>query len=360
MNKQTLLKKLSVEEKINLTSGHGMWTSVGNDTIQTRNLVFADGPHGVRVYKKTPGTEGFNENEKAPSTLFPSAAAMASTFNPNLIYNVGKTIAKECNHYNVDVLLGPGVNLKRSPLGGRNFEYYSEDPYLTGIIATNFINGVQSEGVGACIKHFALNEQENLRRFISSEADERTIHELYLLPFEMAIKNAKPSSIMGSYNKVNGHYACESQYLLKDVLREQWGYKGLVMSDWGGVQNKVKSIKNGMNLEMPGNSEFNEEVRIALKNNELTEQELDDSLLPVFDLYDFCEENPNKGKDTDFEKNHNFASKVSEEAIVLLENDGILPLKKGIKLGVIGDFAQNPRINGGGSASLKSYKIDKP
>ena len=192
--------------------------------------------------------------------MFPVEAAMASTFNTDLIYQVGEVIGKECNMFGVDMILAPGVNQKRSPLGGRNFEYYSEDPFLTGKMATAFINGVQSTGVGACIKHYALNEQETLRRFMDSKTDLRTLHELYLLPFEMAIKEAKPFSVMSAYNRVNGEYAGESSYLLKDVLRDKWNYNGIVMSDWGGVQNKVKSVKNGMNIEMPGPSEFNLEL----------------------------------------------------------------------------------------------------
>ena len=252
MNKLDVLKKLTIDEKINWTSGHGMWSLLGNEKLGIREIFLADGPHGVRAYNHVEDELHLVHENLAETTLFPSACAMASTFNPELIKGVGKAIGEECNMFNVDVLLGPGVNLKRSPLGGRNFEYYSEDPLLTGVIATNFIQGVQSTKVGACIKHFALNEQETNRRFVNTVVDERTMHELYLAPFKMAIEEAKPHAIMSSYNKVNGHYASESSYLLKDVLRDMWGYKGVVISDWGAVQDKPKSLKEGMNIEMPG------------------------------------------------------------------------------------------------------------
>jgi beta-glucosidase len=361
MDYKDILSKLTIDEKIKLTSGIGLWDFFGIERLGIRSIKVADGPHGVRVNKKVNVSgEIFGEENLEKSTMFPSAVAMASTFNPDLIFKVGEAIGKECNMFEIDILLAPGVNSKRSPLGGRNFEYYSEDPFLTGEIATSYINGVQSTGVGACIKHFALNEQETQRRFVDTVLDERTLFEFYLAPFERAIKNASPYTIMSSYNRVLGDYAGESKFLLKDVLRDIWEYDGAVISDWGGVQNKIKSIKNGMNLEMPGSSEFEYQVKEALQSGELTEEELDTSLIPLFVLYDKIEKNSNKGLTTSLLDNHKVASKVAEEAIVLLENDGILPIKVGKSIAIVGDFASNPRINGGGSASLNPFITEIP
>ena len=359
MKHKDILSKLTTLEKANWTSGNDLWHFLGNEKLGIREILLADGPHGVRVYKDIRSKVGFfNEENLAESTMFPNEAAMAATFNPELIFEVGATIGSECNMFNVDVLLGPGVNLKRSPLGGRNFEYYSEDPYLSGKMAVAFIKGIQSTGVGACVKHFALNEQETQRRFVNTLIDTRTLHELYLLPFEMVIKEANPYMVMSSYNQINGHYAGESTLLLQDILREKWGYDGAVVSDWGGVQHKIKSIKNGMNIEMPGKSAFNDEVVQAINDGSLSVEELDDSLVPLLELHSKLIQNKNRGKVADLESNHLVARKVAEEAIVLLKNKGILPLKDIKKIGLIGDFAKNPRVNGGGSATLKPYKLE--
>jgi beta-glucosidase len=361
MDYKDILSKLTVDEKIKLTSGTGTWDFFGVKRLGIRAIKVADGPHGVRVNKKKlVSNEIFGNENLEQSTMFPSAVAMASTFNPDLIFKVGETIGKECNMFEIDILLAPGVNSKRSPLGGRNFEYYSEDPFLTGEIATSYINGVQSTGVGACIKHYALNEQETQRRFIDTVLDERTLFEFYLAPFEKAIKNANPYTIMTSYNRVLGDYAGESKFLLKDVLRDIWEYDGAVMSDWGGVQNKVKSIKNGMNLEMPGTSEFEYLVKEALNTGDLTIEDIDNSLVPLFVLFDKLEKNTNKGVKTSLLDNHKIANSIAEQGIVLLENDGVLPISKDKTIGVVGNFASNPRINGGGSASLNPFITEIP
>lgn len=360
MESRNLIKKLNIEDKIKWTSGRSNWVIMGNEKLKVQDIIVADGPHGVRAYREKPSVQMWGDTSLAPSTMFPSATAMASTFNEELLFEVGATIGKECNHYEVDVLLGPGVNLKRSPLAGRNFEYYSEDPILTSRMAVNFIKGIQSQKVGACVKHFALNEQEDQRRFINTIIDERTMHEMYLRPFYNVIKESNPYMIMTAYNKINGDYAGESKYLLKDILRDKWGYNGAVISDWGGVQNKVKSLKNGMNIEMPGPSEFNDSVREAVENGGLSEREIDGSLGPLMDLRDKILLNDNKGKNVSFEEGHTIAYKVSKESIILLENDGILPLEKHINVAVIGAFAKKPRINGGGSATLRPFKLENP
>ena len=355
------MKKLTLAEKVTLTSGQGNWHLFESDSIEGRRINVADGPHGVRVYEK-PVAGGDFSNKRAiiPATLFPSASAMASTWNRSLLEKIGRTIGKECRYHQVDVLLAPGMNLKRSPLGGRNFEYYSEDPFLTSEMGQAFVRGIQSEQVGACIKHFGLNEQETMRRFVNVNVDERTMHEMYLYPFYQVIKKENPWMVMSSYNKLNGHYASESSYLLKDVLRHQWGYDGVVVSDWGAVQNKVKSIKNGMNIEMPGPSHLDDRVKTALENGTLSEAELDESLAPVFALHA-------KTKDTqkleaiDLDQHHEVAREVASEAIILLENDGILPITDTKqKLGVIGAFAKHPRINGGGSSTVRPFKQEVP
>lgn len=360
MTKQELLNKLSIDEKINWTSGQNLWYCLGHEALGIDQLLLADGPHGVRVYLEDASSHHLNFDALKKSTLFPSATSLGATFNEELVYQAGETIAKECNMFNVDMLLGPGVNLKRSPLGGRNFEYYSEDPFLTGTMASAFINGVQSQKVGACIKHFALNEQETQRRFIDTIASKRVLHEFYLKPFKMAIDKAKPKAIMSSYNKINGDYASESNYLLKEVLRDKWQYEGVVISDWNAVQNKVKSIKNGMNLEMPGPSEFNNEVKEALANKRLTEKEIDESLIPLLNFYEATKKNDLKGTKVSLEDHHLIAREVANEAIVLLENDGILPLEKHKKVLVVGEFAEKPRINGGGSVTLKPFNTEIP
>lgn len=355
------MKKIPLNEKIKLTSGQANWHFFESDNIDGRKINVADGPHGVRVYgKPVEGGDFLSKRYLEPTTLFPCASAMASTWNKTLIEEVGRSIGRECRHHQVDVLLGPGMNLKRSPLGGRNFEYYSEDPYLTSEMGQGFVKGVQSENVGACIKHYGLNEQETMRRFVDVKVDERTMHELYLYPFYKVIRKVNPWMIMSSYNKLMGEYASESSYLLQDILRRQWAYDGVVVSDWGAVQDKVKSIKNGMNIEMPGPSSFEEDVKEALNNGTLSERELDDSLKPLFDLHEKVK--PIEKLETiDLEKHHEVARKVASEAIVLLENDGILPINDpSLEVGIIGQFAKEPRTNGGGSATVKPYIQEIP
>lgn len=352
---------LPLDEKIKLTSGQGNWHLFESDYIDGRQINVADGPHGVRVYgKPVEGGDFLSKRYLQPTTLFPSASAMASTWNTALIEAAGRTIGKECRHHQVDVLLGPGINLKRSPLGGRNFEYYSEDPYLTSKIGEHFVKGVQSADVGACIKHYGLNEQETMRRFVDVDIDERTMHEMYLYPFYKIINAANPWMIMSSYNRLNGDYASESAYLLQDVLRKQWHYDGVVVSDWGAVQDKVKAIKNGMNADMPGPSAFEDAVKVALTKGDLKEEDLDASLAPVFKLHDKVKAIEPLAS-IDLDHHHTIAKDVAKEAIVLLENDGILPLKDTRQsIGIIGEFAKHPRTNGGGSATVKPYNQEIP
>ncbi len=354
MNVNEIIKQMTLEEKVKLLTGRGRWKFNGIPRLGIRDFVCSDGPHGLRAFENFDG-----ESNIQPATLFPCAAAMASTWNLDLIKKVGRTIGEECNHYKVDVLLAPGVNGKRNPLAGRNFEYYSEDPYLTGKIASSYIKGVQSVGVGTSLKHFILNEQETGRRYVSSKCDKRTLREIYALPFEMAIKEAKPMTIMCSYNRIDGVYASESKDVLTKLLRRKLKYKGVVISDWGAVQNKFNSINNGLDIEMP-EPRHHEDVIKAVKDGIISEKTIDKRVRYILKMYQKLLSNRRHGKPTDFEKNHLVAQKVAREAIVLLKNENVLPLYKGENVGFIGELLIEPRINGGGSSSLKPYRIEKP
>ena len=351
--------ELTLLEKARLLTGKNNWWFEGIPRLGIRDFFVADGPHGLRAYADPTEHHG-HPKRRAPATAFPCAAAMAATFQPELIYQVGKTIGDECNHYQVDVILGPGVDGKRSPLGGRNFEYYSEDPYLTAQMGIAFVKGAQSTGIGTSVKHYVLNEQETARRFISSNVDERTFRELYSYPFEQIVKHANPLTIMGAYNKVNGTYACENHEILTKLLRNEWGYQGIVISDWGGVQHKLQSLEAGLDIEMPS-SEWKEEFEQMVLNHEVPESLVDETVKRILSVYDQLLKNPNYGKKTDFEANHHFANEVAKEAIVLLKNEAnILPLKPSSNLVIVGPAVFEPRAYGGGSSELMAYRIDTP
>ncbi|MBU0997487.1 MAG: glycoside hydrolase family 3 C-terminal domain-containing protein [Firmicutes bacterium] len=359
MDIKKTISEMTLEEKATLLTGKHNWFFNGVPRLGIRDFVVGDGPHGLRAYENL-FEDGGVPHKRMPATMFPCASAMSSTWNPDLIYKVGETIGKECNHYNVDVILAPGANGKRSPLGGRNFEYYSEDPVLTAKIATSYVLGVQSQGVGTSLKHFVLNEQEHSRRFISSIVDERTFRELYAYPYEKVVKSAKPLTIMSSYNKIDGVYASESPALLRDLLKKSWGYEGIVISDWGAVQNKRKSVLAGLDIEMP-QSEWKDAFIQDVIAGKYDLDLIDETVLRILKAYDWMLQNKNHGKQTNFEENHLLASKVAEEAICLLKNqEKILPLKKDEKILVLGELAIDPRIGGGGSADLLPYKIENP
>ena len=350
---------MTLEEKASLLTGKRLWFFNGIKRLGIRDFIVSDGPHGIRAYDDFSESNGYPKT-KAPATAFPSASCMASTWNESLIQDVGKTIAKECNHYKVDIVLGPGVNGKRSPLGGRNFEYYSEDPVLTAKMGINFVKGVQSLGVGTSLKHFVLNEQETLRRFISSNIDERTFRELYAYPFEQIIKEAKPLTVMAAYNKVNGVYACENPDTLTKLLRDVWGYQGLTISDWGGVQHKKASVLAGMDIEMP-EAEWTQAFINDVKNGLYPIDIIDKAVKRILEAYRWMLSNPNYGQQTDFEANHLVAQMVAEEGIVLLKNDDqFLPLSKKETIVVLGTYALHPRTHGGGSSELLAFKTEIP
>lgn len=349
-----LILKMTTKDKILLLSGASMWKTEAIERLGIPSVILTDGPHGLRL-----GNEKLNNTQ--PATAFPVEAAMAATWNINLINRVGRTIAEECQYYDVGVILGPGVNGKRSPLGGRNFEYFSEDPYLSGTIGAAYVEGVQSGGVGTSVKHFVANEQEKNRMAVSSEVDERTLREIYLLPFEMIVRQAKPWTVMCSYNKLNGVKMSGNLDYLQKILKDEWGFDGLVMSDWGAVSDKIGSVKGGLDLEMPGPGKNNDKVIDAYNDGIITDEELNSHVTRFLRLIDRIISNQRDVQRLDFEKHHTIARECAEESFVLLKNsNSILPLRKGIKMALIGDFAVNPRFQGGGSSKMNPSILDSP
>lgn len=353
MNIKELIKQMTLEEKASLCSGKNVWETENIDRLNIPSIMMADGPHGLR--KQIDKSDNIGLNPSVPATCFPTLATVSCSFDRDLLKQLGKAIAHECIENDVDVILGPGVNIKRSPLCGRNFEYLSEDPYLTGELASAYIKGAQDLGVGVSVKHYAGNNQEKFRHIISSEIDERALREIYLAGFEKTIQE-KPYTIMCSYNRVNGEYASESKYLLTDILRDEWGFDGLLITDWGACNDRVLGLKNGQDLEMPSSFGINDEKIVqAVKNGELAEEVLDRAVERILTLVFKCQE---KTKLTNIIDNHHLAKKIAEESIVLLKNEeNILPLKNQ-KIGVIGEFAKIPRIQGSGSSKINPIKIE--
>ncbi len=353
-----LIKSMTLEEKCSLLSGADYWHTKSIERLGINPIMVSDGPHGLR--KQNLEKEESSANESIKAICFPAACATASSFDRNVLKKLGDTLAKECQQQDVSTILGPAVNIKRSPLCGRNFEYISEDPYLAGELAASYINSVQSHHVGTSIKHFALNNQEFRRLTASSNCDERTMREIYLTAFEKAVKQSQPATIMHSYNLINHAYAGESKWLLTDVLRREWGFKGIVMSDWGAVNDRVKGLSAGQDLEMPSSRGINDKkVEEAVKKNPEIEKTLDETCERLLKWIFEFQDNREKGE-FDFAKHHEIARELEEECIVLLKNDGILPLKKETKLAVIGEFANKPRIQGGGSSHINTTTVVSP
>lgn len=335
------------EEKIVLLTGQGMW-HIGKVWV-------SDGPHGMRSQ-----IDGAHNNDSIEATCFPTASAVASSWNRELLRQMAAGIAKEAKELGVAVVLGPGINIKRSPLCGRNFEYYSEDPFLAGAYATEFISSMQKNGVGTSLKHFAGNSQETHRMTANSMIDERALHEIYLAGFEMAVKNAKPATIMASYNYLNGLPACENKYLLTDVLRKKWGYDGLVMSDWGACVDLPACIKAGLDVEMPdSNGNHTADVREALKTGKINKKDINNAYIRIKNL-EKKYENPNINtaiSEEIREANHQLAKKIEEDSAVLLKNDKFFPIKDIKEILIIGDLALKPRIQGGGSSHINTNRV---
>lgn len=356
MNVKEILLKMTLEEKAGLCSGHDFWHTKAIERLGVPEVMVSDGPHGLRKQDQNAENPGINDSIKA--VCFPTACAMAASFDRKLIYDMGKAIGEECQHENVSTILGPAVNIKRSPLCGRNFEYFSEDPYLATEMATNHIKGVQSENVGTSLKHFLANNQEHRRMSSSSEIDERTLREIYLAAFEGAVKNAKPWTVMCSYNGINGTLVSENKKYLTDILRGEWGFDGYVMSDWGAVSDRVRGIEAGLDLEMPGSNGVNDDrIVLAVKEGKLDEKIVDQAAERILNIINRYVKNRKPDTKWDMEAHHDFARKLEGECIVLLKNEGILPLKKGSRIAFIGEFADKPRYQGGGSSHVNSFKI---
>ncbi len=359
MNNKEIISKMTLEDKATLCSGSDYWHTVGFEKYGIPSITVSDGPHGLRKQKDK--NKGLNPMGKSyPSTCFPTAATVACSWDRDLIFEMGQTLGSECVDQGVDILLGPGVNMKRSPLCGRNFEYYSEDPYLAGQLAESFINGVQSCGVGTSLKHFACNSQESRRMTIDEVVDERALREIYLPAFENAVKKAQPYTVMNSYNRINGVHGAENHYLQTEILRNEWGFKGFVVSDWGAVNDRVAGILAGNDLEMPNSGGYNTEKIInAVKDGTIKESDLD---LCVDRLLTIIFKTQNEIKKTvkcDMDKNHLTARKIAGQSMVLLKNDNnTLPLKANTRIGVIGSMAKTPRYQGEGSSLINPTKMD--
>lgn len=352
---RALIKQLSLEEKASLCSGASMFDTQSIDRLGIPAISMADGPHGLR---KQAGKQDFlGHNESLPAVCFPAACATGCSFDPRLIQRLGHALGKACRAAQVQLILGPGINIKRNPLCGRNFEYFSEDPLVSGKLGAAYVNGVQEEGVGACLKHFFANNQEYRRRTQSSELDERTMRELYLPAFEYVVRHAEPWAVMNSYNKVNGRYVNETPNYCTDLLRGEWGFDGAVISDWAAVHDRTAALSGGTDLTMPSDKENDRLIVDAVKNGTLSEQRLDDACFNIIALAMRGMEEQ-QTEEYDFEKAHAFAREVAGECMVLLKNEEqILPLDENKRIAVIGAFAAQPRYQGAGSSKVNAWKV---
>ncbi len=356
INLKSIISQMTLEEKAALCTGASSWTTTPIERLGVPELTCSDGPHGIRRQANV-----HEMGEKSlPATCFPTYSCLASTWNVDLLAKIGQALAEECVALNVDVVLGPGVNMKRSPLGGRNFEYFSEDPYLAGELAVAIINGVQSKGVGTSIKHYAVNNQEYQRFTISADIDERTLREIYLSAFEKAVKQAKPWTVMCSYNKVNGTYASEHYHLLTEILKNEWGFEGLVVSDWGAVRDRVAALKGGLDWEMPGPQARRVKAVVeAVRSGELDEAILDESVRRILRVVFMSRQTP-KGGIFDVDAHHEVAHQAACDGMVLLKNNGILPLQNPHHIAVIGRAAENAHFQGGGSSHINPTRVAVP
>ena len=349
------ISKMTLKQKADLLTGKDFWQTRDLPDLGVPSIFLADGPHGIR--RQSAGADHLGLNASIPATCFPTASAMANSWNEALGEELGRALGEEASSQNVNVVLGPGVCMKRSPLCGRNFEYFSEDPYLAGKLSASYIRGIQQNGTSACVKHFAVNNQEERRMVIDSVLDERTLREIYLTAFEIAVKEGKTKAVMSSYNKVNGEYADENRHLIRDILRGEWGYDGVIVSDWGGTNNKVASATAGSDLEMPSCRYGADDIVKAVESGELDIKYVDECVERILGLVEATSAGE-KGKPFDVDAHHKLAQKCAEESIVLLKNDGVLPLNDKIKVAVIGDFANKPRYQGAGSSTVNPTKLD--
>lgn len=353
-----IIKKMTLEEKVSICSGSDFWHTTAIERLGIPAVMVSDGPHGLRKQDLEADHLGINNSIKA--VCFPTGVALASSFDTDLVYKVGQAIGSECQAESVACILGPANNIKRSPLCGRNFEYLSEDPYLSGKIAAAHINGVQSQGVGTSLKHFCANNQEFRRNSYDSRVEERAFREIYLKAFEIAVKESKPWTLMCAYNMINGIQASENKRILTDILRDEWGFEGIVMSDWGAVKDRAKGIAAGLDLEMPCSYGANDKVVIdAINDGSLDEKDLDKCVERILDFVYKAVENHKSDVVFDREKDHILARDVAKECMVLLKNDNnVLPLESTDYVLFVGGFIDAPRFQGGGSSHINSYKID--
>lgn len=349
---EAILRELSLEEKASLCQGASFWMTKEIKEKGVPGIMVTDGPHGLR--KQTGETDHLGVNKSVPATCFPSSAAVCNSWDTDLMREIGEALGEECLKEQVSVLLGPGTNIKRSPLCGRNFEYFSEDPYLSSQMAKNHILGVQSKGIGTSLKHFAVNNQETRRMTVDARVDERTLREIYLASFEAAVREAKPWTVMAAYNKVNGEFCCENHHIVKEILRDEWGYEGVLVSDWGAANDQVKGIPEGFDLRMPYAGEaMAQKIVDAVKNGQLQEEELDASVRRILTLIKKGSENKKEDAAYDVAAHHILARKAAEESAVLLKNEKeVLPISKAEKIAIIGALAKYIRYQGGGSSHV--------
>lgn len=357
MDTERVLQQMTVEEKAALVSGTDFMYTNPIPRLSVPSLRMSDGPHGLRIQKEG-GDNGISESE--PATSFPTAAATASGWDPENARRMGEAIAEECRFYGVNTLLGPGVNIKRNPLCGRNFEYFSEDPYLAGVMGAAEVEGVQSRGVGVSVKHFALNNSENYRFMGNSVASERTMRELYLKPFEYIVKHARPATIMCAYNRVNGTFCSENKWLLTDVLRKEWGFEGVVMTDWGAAHDRVAGLKAGLDLEMPGDTAIcRRRILDGIQDGSLPTEDLNKACRNILNWVDRYAK-PADPAPVDWDAHHALAGEIAADCAVLLKNDGVLPLKGSEKLHIAGELFENMRYQGAGSSMIRPTKVTTP
>ena len=355
MKNRELIDKMTLEEKAGLTSGMDFWHTKPIPRLGIPSMLLSDGPHGLR--KQEWQSDHLGMHKSVPATCFPTAASLANSWDTDMIERLGRALGLEAASEGISVLLGPGCNIKRNPLCGRNFEYFSEDPYLSGKSAAALIRGVQSNGISACVKHFAANSQELRRMSNDSVVDERTLREIYLPSFEMAVKEGGVKCVMTSYNRLNGEYTNENTHLLQDILYGEWGYDGMVVTDWGGNNDRVKALVAGDNLEMPySGGDTDRYVAQAVRDGVISEELLDERVDKILDMV-FTTRKAFDYKHYDKQEHHRLAAEFAEETAVLLKNDGILPLAGG-SVAVIGDFAKTPRYQGAGSSLVNSTRVD--
>lgn len=355
---QNLISQMTLEEKAGMCSGADFWKLKCVERLGIPQIMVTDGPHGIRKQAESADHLGINESEKA--ICFPAGCATASSFDRDLIRRQGELLGQECQAMNVSTILGPAMNIKRSPLCGRNFEYYSEDPYVSTEIAAALIEGIQSKNVGTSAKHFVANNQEKRRMTNSSDADERTLREIYLASFEGAVKKAKPWTVMSSYNRINGEFVGDNKKYLTDILRKEWGFDGYVVSDWGAVNNRISSLAAGLDLEMPPGDYENDRLIVkAVQEGKLDESVVDQACERILNIIFRYTENRDEKAVFDYEKDHKAAAEIEAECMVLLKNENeILPLTSDKKIAFIGKYAKTPRYQGGGSSHINSWKVE--